>query len=376
MYSTGNPFARKDLAAFMKATFAEDLEKEKQRNLEYAEIKPPPGMLLAADEGAVGVVPVAGATSPGANPSAITSIPIMVPPTVGPSQQGLPPISRPPPPTLSRPGATAVTSRQPTPSAPGRAPAGATPTGPQRVAPPPATPRTGPPHPLPSAPQRAPSLQSMPRLTAVAPMLTNGKEEHEATIVADGAGAFEDSTGPVPAHPVRPPPHEVPTDPSHPSLPRAGAGYPPAEPMPQAAPGASSRALSAAAEPRSPAPAAAPAPEAAPGRRGAGGLVIGLLVGLLVAAAVGVGAFALRSEKVTGQILFDYDVPAEVAPKVKIQVNGDFIKVSDVPFTFKVKPGRSTIIISAPGYEPLVETVDVKEGGDYTALSKKLTKKE
>lgn len=42
-------FSRKDLAQYMKSTFAEDVEREKQRLLDYADIKPPDGMQAALE---------------------------------------------------------------------------------------------------------------------------------------------------------------------------------------------------------------------------------------------------------------------------------------------------------------------------------------
>ena len=143
MYSTGNTFARKDLAAFMKATFAEDFEKEKVRLAEYVEIKAPEGMLAAIEMGfGVGAVP-----QPGQGASGATS-------------------------------ATNVPTSVPINAAPGGSPSGIR-------APPTLAPV--------SSPSRPPSLTSMPRLTAVAPMLTSGKEEHESTVLADASNPFDES---------------------------------------------------------------------------------------------------------------------------------------------------------------------------------------
>ena len=54
-------FSRKDLMQYMKSTFAEEVEREKMRLQEYAEIKPPEGMLAAAEMG-LGGMPPAGPT--------------------------------------------------------------------------------------------------------------------------------------------------------------------------------------------------------------------------------------------------------------------------------------------------------------------------
>nr|WP_246357677.1 serine/threonine-protein kinase [Pyxidicoccus fallax] len=42
-------FSRRDLMQYMKSTFAEEVEREKQRLIEYADIKPPDGMLAALE---------------------------------------------------------------------------------------------------------------------------------------------------------------------------------------------------------------------------------------------------------------------------------------------------------------------------------------
>jgi len=52
-------FSRKDLMQYMKSTFAEEVEREKMRLQEYAEIKPPEGMAAAAEMG-YGATPALG----------------------------------------------------------------------------------------------------------------------------------------------------------------------------------------------------------------------------------------------------------------------------------------------------------------------------
>ena len=55
-------FSRKDLMQYMRSTFAEDVEREKLRLQEYAQIKPPPSMLstLERDRAAAAPVPLFG----------------------------------------------------------------------------------------------------------------------------------------------------------------------------------------------------------------------------------------------------------------------------------------------------------------------------
>ncbi|MCP3144082.1 serine/threonine protein kinase [Pyxidicoccus xibeiensis] len=50
-------FGRKDLMQYMKSTFAEEVEREKQRLSEYADIKPPDGMLAALEAASFNSMP-------------------------------------------------------------------------------------------------------------------------------------------------------------------------------------------------------------------------------------------------------------------------------------------------------------------------------
>jgi hypothetical protein len=407
MYSTGNVFTRKDLAAFMKATFAEDYDKERQRMQEYAEIKPPEAMLamLAAAEMGykVGSVPAA----PGSNTSAssVTSIPTMVPPGAAPMVQpvtstaqtatGLPPMVRPMPPS----------------SAPVR-PSGATPTGP--------------------VPARSPSMPSIPRLTAVAPMLTNGKEEHNATVLVDGGAPFDDATNPgqapdpTRALDVRGMGQEVATDPGRPAIPRtatAGAmpaanndwNQPPtlaAQPAqgmrpgpPVLTPNDPQRRQTRTGNPAAPpnwgpaetAPTLSPVAQSgylpasqqsvqsmqaaqsallAPVPQNNTRLIIAL-AGIVALLLVGVVAAVLLRPTPTGLLIIN--IPEDVQGKVMVQINGEAVTEKDGaplkewPAVRSVKVGRATVRLTAPGYEPLLEIVTVKEN-DPVELSKEMKK--
>ncbi|HEX8438703.1 serine/threonine-protein kinase, partial [Archangium sp.] len=72
-------FSRKDLMQYMKSTFAEDVEREKLRLQEYADIRPPEGMMAAIEMG------FSGASSAPQVPSS-------------PPVPSLPPVEAPPPP--------------------------------------------------------------------------------------------------------------------------------------------------------------------------------------------------------------------------------------------------------------------------------------
>ncbi len=61
-------FSRKDLMAYMKATFAEEVEKEKARLQEYSEIKAPEGMIAAAELGFGAPAAPSPATTPASAP--------------------------------------------------------------------------------------------------------------------------------------------------------------------------------------------------------------------------------------------------------------------------------------------------------------------
>ena len=364
MYSTGNAFARKDLAAFMRATFAEDYEKEKSRLTEYADIRAPEGMLAAAEMGyGVGSVPQMGGQAQ--SPSAVTSVPTMMPISASPGSTqgtapGLPPIVRPAGPPVLSPNAPA--------------------------APPP----------------RPPSLTSMPRLTAVAPMLTNGKEEHESTVLADGPGGFEDSNptgemarpdptralnirnrGPEPVAPRA----DVETDPGRPAM-RATApaavSVPTAVDLPNTAPRRLTRNVPAPAPvvPSETAPTlaavdyststsasqnAVPAvPEPNNNR-----LIIALaaIVAFLI---VGIVAVMLLKPPATGLLLITLPEGASAA---RLEINGESVAgegggaIKEWPQVRRVPAGKATVVLNIPGYAPLVETVDVREGNVPTPLN-------
>jgi eukaryotic-like serine/threonine-protein kinase len=61
-------FSRKDLMQYMKSTFAEEVEREKMRLQEYAEIKPPEGIAVAAEMGFGGAPALAAVPPRASNP--------------------------------------------------------------------------------------------------------------------------------------------------------------------------------------------------------------------------------------------------------------------------------------------------------------------
>ena len=364
MYSTGNAFARKDLAAFMKATFAEDYDKERARIVEYAEVKAPEGMLAAAEMGfGVGAVPQMGGVAQ--SPSAVTSVPTMMPISSQPgnastnigTSPGLPPMVRPMPPTL--------------------APAASTP-------------------PV----VRSPSLTSMPRLTAVAPMLTNGKEEHESTMMADGMGGSpfdEPATNPGNSQPrnlnIRnrapepPPVSDVATDPGRPAMPgppvmqpaeprRVTRNMPPAPPPPMIS-SDTSPTLSAVNYQSQVSLQHVPPPPPAGVSAGNTKLIIALAAN--VALLVGVVGVVLLKPSATGLLMVN--VPDAVSTTATLNINGKAVTdetgnpIKEWPQIRSLPVGKVTVMLKAPGYETLVETVEVREGNEPVQLKGELKKK-
>jgi hypothetical protein len=378
MYSTGNAFTRKDLAAFMKATFAEDFEKEKNRLQEYVEIKAPEGMMAAIEMGfGVGNVPAMGGAAQ--SPSAVTAVPTQMPinavqggSTAGTSP-GLPPMVRPVPPTLA-PAAG--------PGARGAAPAG-----------------------------RPPSLTSMPRLTAVAPMLTNGKEEHESTVLADGAGGSnpfdEPATNPgqlaaprglnirnrgaLPAES-----QEFATDPGRPAVPpppmlsanpgegrkitRGGLAAAP----PQWSPSDTSPTLSAVGAQSGTNPSYQGLPQADGAAGNPNTKLIIALAAIVAVLIIGVVAVVLLKPPATGLVMIT--VPDGAAATATLSINGEDVPVpttkdengkavKEWPLIRAVPVGKITVALRAPGYDPVIETVEVREGGEPAQLKKELKKK-
>ncbi|MGZ3459646.1 MAG: serine/threonine protein kinase, partial [Archangium sp.] len=95
LLTSGSTFGREDLMQYMKVTFAEDVESERQRQQEYADIKPPEGMRAAIERDFGGASPAPQAPAP-ASASSV------------PSQ---PPVESPRPPFLG------IVRRAPTPGA-------------------------------------------------------------------------------------------------------------------------------------------------------------------------------------------------------------------------------------------------------------------
>jgi eukaryotic-like serine/threonine-protein kinase len=381
-------FGRKDLAQYMRATFAEDVEKEKARLSEYADIKPPEGVQFSESG--------AGFSGPSFSP--------------------------------------------PSPSAPALTPSGRS-TMPPGNAPP--APR------LAGEPPRRNSGASMPRLTAVAPLLTNAQAEHEATMMLDadgkpmnaGKAAMPHDTGFDEDDAVAPPDLaalnlESDDDGGPGTIPMLG-GNPAAmasrgkdkdapfaktyargiQPLPPASgPGRIGSPATNAARPgpgalppmRRPVPpgSAPPRPLApvgvvrdvvsAPARAThAGnepsqvtempkrpgprlGLIAGIALGALVV--LGGGAFAAKALLTGPQGVLLIDINNAHAGKASVTVAGDQITeegggpIKQFPVMRKVKAGKVAVLVSVPGFATVVDELDVKEGSELTRYKPKLVK--
>jgi hypothetical protein len=106
-------------------------------------------------------------------------------------------------------------------------------------------------------------------------------------------------------------------------------------------------------------------------------LIIGLVA---VAAALILGIVAVVALKPSPKGLIMIVVPEDAAGKARLNVNGEDLTEADGsplktwPQMRPVPIGKATVMITAPGYEPFVETLEVK-GDDPVQLSKPFKKK-
>jgi serine/threonine protein kinase len=341
LYTSGFSFTRKDLAAYMKATFAEDVEKERQRLLEYGEIKAPEGLGLAGER------EYGSDSQPEMREQAsdVNLVPTpMMTPVSGPTAQ-----LQQPPEVVARP----------------------------------------------SAPRSAP-----PRLSAAAPASPQGKAEHEVTILA------EESKTEGAARPASPrdllqtatnPGWSQPEPKTNPLAPERGSPelsatnvVPPFRPSSDRDETGEQNVLAEGAETGPivmPHVGATSGPIALPSgtspalriestSMGALWTIIG--GGVIVIATIIGMAFALRPAP---RGLLILDLPESVTGKARVNLNGkdlteaDGSPLKDWPQIREVNAGKNTVMIVVPGYETLTETVEVKEGNEYTPLKSKLKKK-
>ncbi|QRN99801.1 protein kinase [Archangium violaceum] len=381
-------FGRKDLMQYMKSTFAEDVEREKLRLQEYADIKPPEGMMAAIEMGFSGA---SSAPPPQPVSAPVPSQPPMEPPappvgaggvrrspTLGalPKLTAAPPAPKPPAPEEES-GATMVVNSseyfedEPT-TQPGMV-------GPGRTVTPVEVPR---PLVIDEQPaQRVPGARMSQPVTvtpapARAPTLASASAE-STTVARQGRNTMDglprivrpdpSADSPGVARPSQP----VPTVPGRPSF--APLPVPPVAPRvePQEeeeveAP--TSPAVAARPPPGSPRPAdRAPAPVAAAPNRlpliaGLGALVVLLLIV--------VGFLAMKPEPKKGYILVN--LPAD-ARDVRVNVSGQDLNVpKSGPILQEVPAGPALVLVSAAGYKPFTQQMEIAPGMTPTSLEVKL----
>ncbi len=383
-------FGRKDLMQYMKSTFAEDVEREKQRLQEYADIKPPEGMLAAIEMGFSGApsapqvqVPVS-APVPSQPP---VSPPMPATPSLGgvrraPTLGAMPKLTAPPPtaPPVQEEesGATMVVSSpeyldEPT-TQPGLV-------GPGRTVTPVEVPRAPVIDEQPAqrmASVRTPVVSAPPRPSI--PTLSPAPPSAESTTVArQGRNTMDGMRAVRPESVVSEPPVGMPPRASMTAMPAVAAPRTPqpAPPPPLLEDPESQDAmeltpatpLRAAAAAQRGTPVAAPPPaqaaNAAPSRLP---LIAGLAVLLLVVA--GVAGFFLTSRPVPmGYIMVN--VPDVKAP-VRVSFGGQELDTSKLPLLQQVKAGPALVMVSAEGFHPFTKQVEIAEGMTPLQLDVKL----
>jgi eukaryotic-like serine/threonine-protein kinase len=387
-------FGRKDLAAFLKNTFAEEYERERTRLTDYHDVQAPESMAAAADQG-YAVAPAPDGVIE-LSSSSITAVPSTLTPGVAPSTaQHVPPAPsdelpsvRPASPTIS-PAVRASSATLP--------------------------------------PVAAPSFKSLPRLTAASPARLSEKAEHAATLLVDPAqepgqsgpmAAVEPTTDPLrnrrsddssidqtlsgglsdsaehliadlrrqqvttaPATYVEPhkpgPPDVVPT---------AVGGLVPVQdsgplPVPSVPP---PRTRSVARRPTEtvedrPRPhlvasrVTSPATPVTPsGSRPALWVALAMMSALAIGAFAGIGYLVTVARQPKGLLFLN--LPQGLSGKTTIEVNGteltekDGKPVAAFPTTREWPAGPITVMIRAPGYKPYIQKADVKAGNDFTEV--------
>jgi serine/threonine protein kinase len=415
-------FSRKDLMQYMKSTFAEEVEREKQRLIEYADIKPPEGLLAALEAASFTSSPAPAAAAPAPAPAPVPVVQPVVPtparstasmgvvaPSTSASNNGV----RRSPTLAALPKLTAATAApaakedevlatqlvsssqvfdegaEPT-TQPGLSVGRAiTPLETRAVPPPPqyddesVTGKTAViPPPSPGLPPSAPRL-SQSSMPAVAPP--------PAPVLAPRASMSVPTLSPV--DPVSPPPPPTlrPGRGGEDGLPRINRSVPPdmspggprpAPPLdvppggPRAAPPPALGPASVASRRRvdldeddgdqERPTASVPALAArGPNKRA---VLLGV-VGVAVLAVLLAGGWVL-SRPGTGYILVDLQgVPAKTRASTRVMLDTQPVPVEDSPTLLReVTAGKVMVVVSAEGFKPFTRTVEVAPGKDVTPV--------
>jgi serine/threonine protein kinase len=356
-------FSRKDLMQYMKSTFAEEVERERARVAEYADIKAPEAM-VTGESGSM--VPVVGRTTgpiltavptPPGGPSVVvrgTSLPRL---TAAPAQvqpredEGS---------TLLVDGNEVFGGAPATSRTPVRVQtiAGDDPqTDPERVA------RGASEPAIPADPDDVP-------ISPTDETIVRPRPEQEPTPLPPPPSLRTEALAPPAPSPPAPapppvleasPPLPAPERAAPPPLPRYSEPVPtPAEghlPPPVGSPGA-----------LAPVPLPTPWAEPAPPRReqaaGSGGRWGWVLLGLLILGGGAAAAAYFLRTPVTGRLVIDL-TPAEAKPLARLRVGGTDLGVpARWPVVRSLPSGRVEVLVSADGYQPALVDATVPRGGD------------
>ena len=326
LITSDNIFSRKDLMQYMKSTFAEEVDREKARMAEYAEVKAPDGFLAAMDA-AQGTLTSGLPASSGTVGSGGAVV-------VRPATPPLPKLTAAAPQleVHAEDGATLlVDGNEYLHGAAGQAPA-----------PVPTQHETRGPPTLLNEPVTDPALESpQPVLTAAAP--------EPAARPASSAETFV----PVRESPLDPPPgppvlFTVPESPAPTGLgsdPGLGGSEPP------------------------PAPAVEPELFSAVGRPAPAANRRRWWIGAVVAAAVGAVAVVALREPPQGMLLLELS-PPELQARARVNVNGnDLGTPTSWPMLHRVPAGNAVVMVTADGFKPSVGTVTVSRGNQATPFT-------
>ncbi len=399
-------FGRKDLMQYMKATFAEDVEREKQRLADYATIKPPEGMLSAIEAGFSGSSPMHSA-APVPTPAAPSVAPVEQPPVgataiMTPNVPGNEGIRRTPSLT-ALPKLTAATATpspkddeaaatmlvdsseyfdendeprtqpgveravtQPEMERVGLGEGEAPPTGKTAVIGPPAGASAQPPRsssvsipvvtPSPNV-QVRPSVFGMAAVGADAPAVANRTSSPGRAVGADGLPRIVRPEAPAGAPPMLSPSGNN-SSPPGPAL----------RPLPPVSPTAPTTPMTAPVGARPP-PAVRETRDIQPPPvkpQGSNRMVVFGAIGVALILVLGVVGFLVTRSAPTGFIMVELS-PA-VSAKARVTLNAQPVQVSNNVVLEPVPAGPVIVLVSAEGYKTFTQTVTVQEGKSVTRV--------
>ncbi|XXF76552.1 protein kinase [Myxococcaceae bacterium GXIMD 01537] len=347
-------FSRKDLMQYMKSTFAEDVEREKQRLVDYANIKPPEGMQAAIEMGFTGAAPIAAAQpAPAAPPPAAPSIAPQQPPGRRATLVAMPKLTAaavaPAPKDDDEGGATMLVDKSELLGG-----------GPDPITSP-GTPPMSPP--TPALPEELLSHRSAvvphPSLRSPPPTLTQdgpgaGPVPRRHTLEGLRAARSEQGGEPPTLAPAGRPAGGPPVMSPSRNVPTLGQQAAPPRPPPMVERDEEDEQDEEEEQVSEPA-----APTGGKPNRMPLFAAIGAGVLLLLGAA---GYFATRGPA-TGFLMVNVDLPAEARSKVSVTLNANAMGTPATwPMLEQVPAGPVVVMVSADGYEPFTETVEVMAG--------------